>query len=333
MSRARVAVFVAVLVASVAIGLVAVTRAADRAPRVAAGAAPKPSALPTSPYLAFRSTARDGDYGRVVTVPLDDPGAKPTVTPLECAVVDASPTGGICLKSDFSVLSPYSAVLFGNDLTPKHQVRLEGGPSRTRLSPDGRLAATTVFVTGHSYAAAGFSTATTLIAVADGKVAVNLEDFAIRKDDQAFSKTDFNFWGVTFAENGRDFYATLGTSGTTYLMKGDAAARTLDTVRENVECPSLSPDGTRIAFKKRVGDGQPVRWRLHVLDLATGVETALAETASVDDQVEWLDDQRVLYSAATDDPVSPDVYVVAADGSGAPRVFRKDAASPSVVRP
>ena len=36
-------------------------------------------------------------------------------------------------------------------------------------------------------------------------------------------------------------------------------------------------------------------WRLHVLELATLRETALAETRSVDDQVEWLDDDTVLY--------------------------------------
>ena len=41
-------------------------------------------------------------------------------------------------------------------------------------------------------------------------------------------------------------------------------------LRENVECPSLSPDNTRIVFKKRMTDGPGgVTWRLHVLDLAT----------------------------------------------------------------
>ena len=65
-------------------------------------------------------------------------------------------------------------------------------------------------------------------------------------------------------------------------------------IHENVECPSLSPDGTRIAFKKRTGSkGTP--WRLTVLDLATMRETPLSERRSVDDQAEWLDDGRVLY--------------------------------------
>ena len=59
-------------------------------------------------------------------------------------------------------------------------------------------------------------------------------------------------------------------------------------MRENVECPSLSPDGTRVAFKKKVGDGV---WRLSVLDLETLKETELAETRSVDDQALWQGDR------------------------------------------
>jgi hypothetical protein len=88
------------------------------------------------------------------------------------------------------------------------------------------------------------------------------------------------------------------------------------------ECPSLSPDETRIAYKKRRGN----TWRLHVLDLASGRETALAETRSVDDQVEWLDDERIMYGLAGD------VWVVPADDGGRPRVYIPDAVSPAVVR-
>ncbi|HET9667579.1 MAG TPA: hypothetical protein VFP09_12510, partial [Desertimonas sp.] len=93
-------------------------------------------------------------------------------------------------------------------------------------------------------------------------------------------------------------------------------------IAENVECPSLSPDETRIAFKRREGNS----WRLHVLDLRTKRETALAETRSVDDQVEWLDDERILYG------LIDDIWVVSADGSGEPSVYIPDALSPAVVR-
>ena len=65
-------------------------------------------------------------------------------------------------------------------------------------------------------------------------------------------------------------------------------------LHENVECPSLSPDGTRVAYKRRTGSATRP-WRLTVLDLATMRETPLAEPRSVDDQAEWLDDDHVLY--------------------------------------
>ena len=93
-------------------------------------------------------------------------------------------------------------------------------------------------------------------------------------------------------------------------------------IAKGVECPSLSPDGRRIAFKSRRGN----QWRLHVLDLETRRRTALAETRSVDDQVEWLDEGRILYG------LEGNIWVVPADGSGAPRVYVRNALSPAVVR-
>ena len=85
--------------------------------------------------------------------------------------------------------------------------------------------------------------------------------------------------------------------------------------------------GTRLAFKKR-GDGDCVspRWRFPTLDLATVAETPLAETRSIDDQIEWLDDERVLYGDGKD------LWVMPADGSGQPRRFMSAAVSPVVVR-
>ena len=42
-------------------------------------------------------------------------------------------------------------------------------------------------------------------------------------------------------------------------------------------------------------DGNRVLWQLHVLELATARETPLSEKRSMDDQLEWLDNQNVLY--------------------------------------
>jgi Tol biopolymer transport system component len=96
-------------------------------------------------------------------------------------------------------------------------------------------------------------------------------------------------------------------------------------IHDDVECPSLSPDGTRVAFKKRTGSAERP-WRLSVLDLATRRETPLAETRSVDDQAEWLDDGHVLYGAAGA------VWSVPADGRGRPSRYIARASSPAVVR-
>jgi Tol biopolymer transport system component len=153
-------------------------------------------------------------------------------------------------------------------------------------------------------------------------VLANLEKFDVTRDGKPFKAIDFNFWGVTFTRDERRFYATLSTGGEFYLVEGDIASRQARVIAEGVECPSLSPDEKRIAFKRRQGND----WRLHVLDLETKREVALAETRSVDDQVEWLDDDRILYG------LIQDVWVVRADGSGVPRIYIPNALSPAVVR-
>ena len=110
-------------------------------------------------------------------------------------------------------------------------------------------------------------------------------------------------------------------------MAGDFRAGTVRTLASNVECPSLSPDQTRIAFKEAVG-GDPARgWRLTVLDLATLTRTPLAETRSVDDQAVWLDNATIGYALPRDR--GSDVWPVPADGSGAPRLLIPDAESPA----
>ncbi len=98
----------------------------------------------------------------------------------------------------------------------------------------------------------------------------------------------------------------------------------METIRQNAECPSLSPDGTRVVYKKRIGN--PSVWRYHVLDLASGRETPLAETRPIDDQAEWLDDDHVLYR------VGEEIWEVAADGTGHARRYMARSDSPAVVR-
>ena len=116
--------------------------------------------------------------------------------------------------------------------------------------------------------------------------------------------------------------------GVNYLVRGDIRRKTVSVIDEGVECPSLSPDETRIAFKKMTSRNN---WRLTVLDLTTLKETPLAETTSVDDQAEWLDNGHVLY-AVVDSAPWMSIMVVPANGSGQPSVFAKGAHSPAVIR-
>jgi len=106
-------------------------------------------------------------------------------------------------------------------------------------------------------------------------------------------------------------------------------------VRSDVECPSLSPDGARLAYK--VDDPGPgTHWSFAVLDLATGRETVLAgETRGVDDQAAWLDDDTLLYGVPrSDEPGVSDVWSLDVDRSDAlPDLLVEQAWSPAVVRP
>ena len=104
--------------------------------------------------------------------------------------------------------------------------------------------------------------------------------------------------------------------GTHFLVRGDIAARTAEVVHENVECPSLSPDGRHIAYKKRLQVDGRILWQLHVLELASDKEIPLSEKRSIDDQLEWLDNRHVLYSvphALDDSSPSTDIWSAAID--------------------
>jgi len=239
---------------------------------------------------------------------------------LACERVYFSAGRGLCMAVAPSGVE-YEATVFDSSLQPVKRLGLTGLPSRARVSPDGRYGAMTVFVAGHAYlSGGGFSTTTTLVDMRAGKEIAQLEQFEVLRDGQPFDAVDFNFWGVTFAKDPNTFYATLHTGDRYYLVEGNVRERTMRVLRDGVECPSLSPDGTRIAFKSRIGDEN--RWHLEVLDLDTLSAHRLAEDRSIDDQAEWLDDDTLAYS------YGHDVYSVPADGSGNPQLLLRDASSP-----
>jgi len=211
-------------------------------------------------------------------------------------------------------------------------LRAPGVPSRVRVSRDGRLAGYTLFTAADSYMVAGFSTRSVLVDTESGARIADLESFDAWKDNAPFHAVDFNYWGVTFGSDPAKFFATLGTAGHTYLVEGDVANKRMTVVADGVECPSLSPDETRIAFKKKTE--MPGRWRPAIFDLKTRADTVLPETRNLDDQIEWLDDEHVLYAIAEPGaaPVRSSVWKLRTDGSQPPTLFIADAASPAIVR-
>jgi hypothetical protein len=288
--------------------------------------------IASGPRIVFRNTAIGPDYGRVAMVSLSAPSGPRALTTTSCDRVFAAGGHTLCLASDPVLVATHTAKAWADAGGPAIDLPLSGIPSRARLSDDARLAATTSFVSGDSYASRNFSTRTVVTTLAND-TSVDLETFRLLHHGAAINPSDRNYWGVTFAHDDDHFYVTVQFGGTAWLASGQLSTRTVRTVRSDAECPSLSPDGTRVAYKKR-GSRGPGDWRLAVMDIATGKETMLAEPHSVDDQVEWLDDQHILYGLPGEGSraAETNVWVVPADGSGAARLLIEKAWSPAVVR-
>ncbi|MDM8083222.1 hypothetical protein QUV83_00375 [Cellulomonas cellasea] len=334
---ARVAIIAAlgVVVAGGVVTHIAMQRGAAQARTAAAPAVAQAdlAQVRQGPHIVFRSTAPGDEYGLVAAVPLDAPDGPRAFTDVACDRVDATSDAASCLRTLRGVVTRYEARLLDAEWQTVQTWPLPGLPSRTRLSADATLLSSTSFVTGHSYASVGFSTET-VVHRADGSSFGNLEEFALTVGGEPFTALDRNIWGVTFVDDDA-FYATAASAsaGATWLVRGSLSARTLEALRENVECPSLSPDGTRVAFKRDVGEGGTPYWAIAVLDLATDAETVLAEERDVDDQVEWLDDDTLLYGMPRDDDVGvTDVWAIPARPDAAARVLIPQAWSPAVVQ-
>jgi hypothetical protein len=310
-------------------------------PAATVAAAPAPAApsqlaaVLSQPHLVFiQPSGGDMLTSRLEVVPLAhlDQRAASDIT---CARAYYAAGHGVCAGATFQ----HDARLFDSQLQATSTMPLDGVPSRVRISPSGKLAATTVFLLGHGYTTIGFSTRTTIDNLADGS-RFDLENLVVTKDGTRLQAADFNFWGVTFEADSDAFYATLGTGGHTYLIHGRYSTRTAQIIRDGVECPSLSPDAKHLVYKSLVtgsvaGITSLRTWRLHVLDLATMQDKALGETRSVDDQVEWLDNATVLYGLNEEGPpatLDMNVWSLGIDPNAKPVEFLKHASSPAVVR-
>jgi hypothetical protein len=336
--RNRLLVLVAAVAVLAVVAIGSVLHAAHRAGRedqARAGGPPIAAghvslAASSRRLMVFRNMAWGPHRDELATVPAATPGGPRTASGVKCLRFYAAAGTGICLQAvNGAVQDTYRAVVLDSRLRETRHYPIAGIPTRARVSPSGRMAGWTVFVGGDSYAGTDFSTRTSILDTRTGALQSSLESYAITKDGHPYRAADVNFWGVTFADDTR-FYATMATGGRTYLVRGDAAAQTLRTLRENVECPSLSPDGNRLVFKKRVTGVSPdAPWRLYVLDLRTMRETPLAEHRDVDDQVVWSGPDTIVYAMAGD--YGSDLWTVPADGKGAASRLTTAALAPAYV--
>lgn len=287
--------------------------------------------LPGNARIVFRNTALGEGYGQVASVAMDDPAGPRQLSAMACDRVDASGEYLACLRTERGIPTTFSTTVLDGQGRSAAQWPLAGIPSRTRITESG-LVATTAFVTGHSYAADSFSTETTIRSVA-GEDYGNLEDFTIMVDGRQLSAVDRNVWGVTFASD-QVFYATVASGGATWLVEGNLAQRRMESVIENAECPSVSPDESTVAYKKRRDQAGLAHWDIALLELATGKETVIPLPQGFDDQLEWLDEDTLLFGMPRQGSVGDsDVYSIEAVAQAVPQLFIEHAWSPSVVRP
>lgn len=328
-TRARILLVAAAAVALTLAAVLYVLRAAghsrsDQAAPVRTG----PIDVGSARQILFRNGGTGPSADRLASISLSALDGPRTLSALRCVRAYAAGGTGVCLTIQQGAVPKVYAQVLDRTLHPIRQVPLAGAPSRARVSASGRMVSWTVFLSGDSYTSTNLSTRTGILDTRTGLLVDNLESFDLTLNGVRDRDPTLNYWGVTFAKDDDHFYATVRAKGTTHLVKGSMHDRTLRSLHDNVECPSISPDGTRLVFKKATGDPAR-RWRLTVLDLATMRETPLAETRSVDDQAAWLDDGTVLYGLVVG--TTPEIWAVRADGQGTPRLFLKNAYSPAPI--
>ena len=105
---------------------------------------------------------------------------------------------------------------------------------------------------------------------------------------------------------------------------------TLEVVFENASCPEVSADGSQLVVKEQRGE----MFQLVLIDIASGERRDLGETRSVDDQVEWLDSDTILYALpnaeeGTDAQPVFDIWAVDVTPGATPRLVVPFADSPA----
>ena len=304
-----------------------------------------PVPTPTAPAsIEAGLTAQPGEVLVVNRVPGDDYGrlairhADGTRTLLDrtCMRVHISADHGVCLSRDPGVVPQFTTTFF-ESANPEIEIKSYPSalPSRARISPDGTFSAVTAFVTGTSYVDIGTETTTlvTIDEIESTSLLRGARAFDVISDEPRFDNLDPQYWGISFVDE-NEFYIT-GYFGTApEILRGTLDDMTFEPTGWVGSCPSVSPDGKTVVYKDMLPNGD---FELVAVDVATQEKWKLGETRSVDDQVEWLDNDTILYALhpeGGDNPVQPefDIWMIDIAEGSEPVLFLPNADSPAVAR-
>jgi hypothetical protein len=282
----------------------------------------------TPPFIMFRALAPRDAHGRVTMRGLA-PDAQPLVSALTCSRLHYAGGRGLCAAQEQRASDVLNvAYVFDERMTIGRRFVLSGVPTRLRVSPNGRFGAITTYGEQETSRGERLATHTGLLDLQSGQSLGDVGDFRLDNRGPAIERP-FDVASVAFEADGERFFATLSTDRERYLVAGSQRERRLTVIRAGVASEALSPNGHRLVIKRLL----PERgfWQLAVIDLRTWTEHDLRQgPRSVDDQVEWLDNEHVMYHDV--DGESTALGMLPIDGVNGPRLLVKTAYSGVVQR-
>lgn len=340
LTRRRLIAFGGVVVGAVGLAVTGFVRAVRDQRRSRSSRAQAPSGLALAsvlagPHVLFRDTQLGATFSKVAAVPLADPGGPRALSAVDAERLHARAGTTICLQADRGLVTTYRAQILDAALRPVRSLGVNGAPKPARVSSDGTLAAWTVIVVGTGCTDVTMEAETTVEDLRSGHSYGTIEKtFRVLVDGRSMTAAVVNVWDVTFENVPRPtrFYVTVSdnSASKTWLAEGDLTTRTITAFHPGGQTPSLSPDNRTLVFVERQGSSQT--FRLRALDLRTRTEWYLPDTRSVHDQVEWLDNEHVLYGLARAGSITTDVWLSPLRG-GQPSRYIEHADSPAVVNP
>lgn len=251
--------------------------------------------------LVFVNRVPGDDYGKLATI--DGEGDRHFFGPT-CDRAHASAGMALCLEPQDGLIPTWNARVldFTDESLPEIASEIAARPSRARVDPRGSRVVWTSFVTGHDYLSAGeFATETRYIDFSRDGVTYTADQIRAAEVPERFNAQDGNWWGVTFDPSSEDHvYLTFGHGEETEVVRSDQRRVRFESAFDNASCPSQSPDGDSMVFKRAI-EGEDAPLSLVLRGLNTGDERVLNEDRFVDDQVEWLDNDTITYGLIRED--------------------------------